>query len=138
MPPIPGLYKWIYDLDLTSLYPSIIMSLNISPETKIGVIPNWNQESLLSKEAVSVECNGQTIPDVKQWLIVSKFTVASNGAVYDTRSKGFLPKILEKWFDERVKFKNERDNHEIGGITYAPANLFCSSSSANLNCLLCI
>ncbi len=24
--PIPGLYKWIYDLDLTSLYPSIIMS----------------------------------------------------------------------------------------------------------------
>ena len=34
--PKPGLYKWVYDLDLTSLYPSIIMSINISPETKIG------------------------------------------------------------------------------------------------------
>ena len=43
MPPVPGLYKWIYDLDLTSLYPSIIMSLNISPETKIGVIKNCDE-----------------------------------------------------------------------------------------------
>jgi DNA polymerase elongation subunit (family B) len=34
--PIPGKYDWLYDLDLTSLYPSIIMTLNISPETKIG------------------------------------------------------------------------------------------------------
>ena len=118
MPPIPGLYKWIYDLDLTSLYPSIIMSLNISPETKIGVIHNWKQELLLSKESVSVNLNGQTIPNIKQWLNDNKFTVASNGAVYDTRSKGFLPKILEKWFDERVKFKNERDNHEVGSEKY--------------------
>ena len=29
--PIVGKYDWIYDLDLTSLYPSIIMTLNISP-----------------------------------------------------------------------------------------------------------
>ena len=36
--PKPGLYKWVYDLDLTSLYPSIIMSINISPETKIGKV----------------------------------------------------------------------------------------------------
>ena len=118
MPPIPGLYNWIYDLDLTALYPSIIMSLNISPETKVGVIANWKPDSLLSKDPLSVELNGQTIPDIKSWLIDSKFTVASNGAVYDTRSKGFLPKILEKWFDERVKFKTERDNHEVGSDKY--------------------
>jgi DNA polymerase elongation subunit (family B) len=36
--PNPGRYRWIYDLDMTSLYPSIIMSLNISPETKIGLV----------------------------------------------------------------------------------------------------
>ena len=42
-PPIVGKYEWIYDLDLTSLYPSIIMTLNISTETKIGKINNWDQ-----------------------------------------------------------------------------------------------
>ena len=41
-PPIVGKYEWIYDLDLTSLYPSIIMTLNISPETKIGKINDWD------------------------------------------------------------------------------------------------
>ena len=42
--PKPGLYKWVYDLDLTSLYPSIIMSINISPETKIGKVKGYTAE----------------------------------------------------------------------------------------------
>ena len=36
--PIPGLYHWVYDLDLTSMYPNNIISLNISPETKVAAI----------------------------------------------------------------------------------------------------
>jgi len=118
MPPIPGLYKWIYDLDLTSLYPSIIMSLNISPETKIGVINNWDEECLLSPKSQEVNINNNIIPDVKQWLSNNKYTVASNGAVYDTSRKGFLPAILEKWFNERVTFKNKRDEYEVGSEDY--------------------
>ena len=118
MPPIPGLYKWIYDLDLTSLYPSIIMSLNISPETKIGVINDWNQEYLLSKDAIQVQIGNQVINDVKQWLTDNKYTVASNGTVYRTDIKGFLPAILETWFDERVTYKNKRDEHEVGSEDY--------------------
>jgi DNA polymerase elongation subunit (family B) len=122
MPPIPGLYKWIYDLDLTSLYPSIIMSLNISPETKVGVAKNWNQELLLKKEPILVTISDGNsnieVKDFKKWLIETNSTVASNGAIYSTKQKGFLPKILEKWFDERVEFKNERDNHEVGSEKY--------------------
>ena len=48
--PIVGKYDWIYDLDLTSLYPSIIMSINISPETKIGKIKDWDAQSYLKGE----------------------------------------------------------------------------------------
>ena len=36
--PVPGRYDWVFDLDLTSMYPNIIISLNISPETKVAVI----------------------------------------------------------------------------------------------------
>ena len=118
MPPVPGLYKWIYDLDLTSLYPSIIMSLNISPETKIGVINNWNEDCLLNKKPVAVKLGYDDVPDVKQWLQQNNYTVATNGAVYQTNKKGFLPAILEKWFDERVEFKTERDKHEVGSEKY--------------------
>lgn len=36
--PVPGRYNWVFDLDLTSMYPNIIISLNISPETKAGKV----------------------------------------------------------------------------------------------------
>lgn len=39
-PPVPGRYNWVFDLDLTSMYPNNIISLNISPETKIGKVGN--------------------------------------------------------------------------------------------------
>jgi DNA polymerase elongation subunit (family B) len=119
MPPVPGLYKWIYDLDLTSLYPSIIMSLNISPETKVGVIQNWNQECLLSNNSHQVEfTDGTFVQDVKQWLIDNNYSVATNGAVYSNDHRGFLPTILEKWFTERVEYKDKRDTYPVGSDEY--------------------
>jgi len=119
MPPVPGLYNWIYDLDLTSLYPSIIMTLNISPETKIGVINNWDETCLLKSEPTQVHfADGTFVQDVKTWLIDNNYTVASNGVVYRNDKKGFLPAILEKWFDERVEFKDERDKYAVGTEEY--------------------
>ena len=119
MAPVPGLYKWIYDLDLTSLYPSIIMTLNISPETKIGVIKNWNQECMMRDEATQVEfTDGSYAQNIKQWLIDNNYSVASNGTVYRNDKRGFLPTILEKWFDERVIFKDKRDTFEVGSEEY--------------------
>ena len=117
--PIPGLYKWIYDLDLTSLYPSIIMSLNISPETKVTVITNWNQDLLMKSDPQQVTfIDGTFVQDVKTWLQDNAYTVASNGAVYRTDIKGFLPTILAKWFDERVEYKDKRDEYEVGTEEY--------------------
>ena len=118
MPPVPGLYKWIYDLDLTSLYPSIIMTLNISPETKVGVISDWDEMCLLKAEPTKIRFGRNVITDAKQWLTDNKYTVASNGTVYRTDVKGFLPTILEKWFDERVEFKDKRDEYTVGSEEY--------------------
>ena len=118
MPPIPGLYNWIYDLDLTSLYPSIIMTLNISPETKLGVISNWDESCLLKSEPTQVYIDGNEISDVKKWLIENQYSVGSNGAVYRNDKRGFLPTILEKWFDERVIYKDKRDEYAVGTEEY--------------------
>ena len=45
--PQKGKHNWVYDLDITSMYPSIIMSLNISPEMKIGKVIGWNPEEFI-------------------------------------------------------------------------------------------
>ena len=47
--PQKGKHDWVYDLDITSMYPSVIRSLNISPETKVGKIQGWDAEKFIDK-----------------------------------------------------------------------------------------
>ena len=114
--PVPGFYEWVFDLDLTSLYPSIIMSLNISPETKVSKIIDWNEEDFLGgkdrtwrlyhfemKQEVTIDTTQLT-----ELLKQTKYHISSNGVIYlpnETR-QGVIPTILSKWFDERVRYKN--------------------------------
>ena len=48
--PIQGRHEWVYDLDITSMYPSVIRSLNISPETKIGKVVGWDSKEFIKKD----------------------------------------------------------------------------------------
>ena len=44
--PQQGRHEWVFDLDITSMYPSVIRSLNISPETKIGTVVGWDVKNI--------------------------------------------------------------------------------------------
>lgn len=107
--PVPGRYEWMYDLDLTSLYPSIIMTLNISPETKIAKIEDWSAEQFVrgTKESYIVDGKIVTHEKLKEFLDKYKYTVASNGVMYNSEYTGLIPAILNDWFDKRVEYKNE-------------------------------
>ena len=107
--PIVGKYDWIYDLDLTSLYPSIIMSINISPETKIGKIKDWDANEFIKGSVDSYQIDDDTITkeNLKEYLDKSKFSIASNGVLYRTDSVGCIPGVLDLWFKKRVEYKNE-------------------------------
>jgi DNA polymerase elongation subunit (family B) len=70
--PIPGRYEWMYDLDLTSLYPSIIMTLNISPETKIAKIEDWDAEEFLKEMKDEYIVGGQTVSREKLKAFLDK------------------------------------------------------------------
>ena len=43
------------------MYPSVIMSLNISPETKIGKLKGWDAEEFIkgTKKTYTLESNGR-------------------------------------------------------------------------------
>ena len=105
--PIVGKYEWIYDLDLTSLYPSIIMTINISPETKIGKIKNWDVQKYLKGEVDTYYIGDDAISkeNLKEYLEKSKFSIASNGVLYRTDTVGCIPGVLDLWFKQRVEFR---------------------------------
>ena len=105
--PIVGKYDWIYDLDLTSLYPSIIMTLNISPETKVAKIDNWDAQKYMKDEIDEFFIGNRTISkeNLKKLLVESKYSVSSNGVMYRTDKPGCIPDILDLWFSQRVEFR---------------------------------
>ena len=115
--PIVGKYDWIYDLDLTSLYPSIIMTLNISPESKIGKIQDWDVQKYLKGETDTyyIDDDSITKENLKEYLDKSKFSVASNGVLYRTDEVGCIPGILDLWFQKRVEYKDEMKKYGNAG-----------------------
>lgn len=105
--PIVGKYEWIYDLDLTSLYPSIIMTLNISPETKVGKISNWDAQKFIKGEIDTYYIGKNTITkdNLKRMLDETKYAISSNGVLYTTDKVGCIPGILDLWFQKRVEYR---------------------------------
>ena len=111
--PIPGRYFWVYDLDMTSLYPSVIMSLNISPETKIGKIDGWDSEEYVKNvpQTYTIRLNDRSpkkmsTEELKEWLEQHKYSIAINGVIYKKKDGGLIPTILDTWFSERVEYRS--------------------------------
>jgi DNA polymerase elongation subunit (family B) len=122
--PIVGKYDWIYDLDLTSLYPSIIMTLNISPETKIGKIDNWDAEAWIKGEdngTYRIVGKDDTYEYSKEELAEvikdSNLGVAANGVLYNQDKPGLIADILNTWFQKRVEYRKLEKKYGEEGNT---------------------
>ena len=112
-PPVPGRYDWVFDLDLTSMYPNIIISLNISPETKVAVVENWNIEKFFKGELdkLFVGSTNYSKDEFEQLLKSTNYSIASNGVMYKQDKQGVIPEILVKWFDERKDLRKLAKKH---------------------------
>lgn len=119
--PKAGIYNYVFDLDLTSLYPSIIMTVNIGKETMVGRIMDADDRNnrlglndLKSRdyaEELIVENlkRKQTKVNVGRLITMieqNELSISANGVMFATNRESVLSTILKKWFDERVKYKN--------------------------------
>ena len=137
--PKAGIYNYVFDEDLTSLYPCIIMSLNIGKETLIGHIIDSDDrnnrlglndlKSIDPKKLIYIKNNkGKraelTVSQLLKFITDNKWTISANGTMYSTDRQSVLSTILAKWFNERVYYKDEmkkaykdKDN-ELGAKSY--------------------
>jgi len=119
--PKAGLYKYMFDEDLTSLYPSIIISLNIGKETYAGrIIDADDRNNRLGLNDLKSRDQDESLlienPKGKQARVevgklidiieTQKWTISANGAMFKTDRESTLSTILKKWFQERVDYKN--------------------------------
>jgi DNA polymerase elongation subunit (family B) len=136
--PKAGLYRYMFDEDLTSLYPSIIMSLNIGKETLVGRIIDINDRNNRLGLNDLIEDTSDR-PHVTEWFMnKDKFNkidwtssklvkllqqhdlaISANGVIFRTDTPSVLSTILDKWFDERVLYKNQMKKAYKSGDTVA-------------------
>jgi DNA polymerase elongation subunit (family B) len=123
--PVPGLYEWVIDLDFTSLYPSIIRSLNMGIETLVGRVVNTgkfdNQWSL--RELKKMDPNKMVeIEKVKKdrRLVRSEIKVkhlielieegdlliSAPGVIFRKDKSSVVCEILADWFAKRQEYKS--------------------------------
>jgi DNA polymerase elongation subunit (family B) len=106
--PKPGLYDWVFDLDLKALYPSTQRTVNISPETKICKIENWNHEKFMNNDPAHVYTyKSKTWKglELRRYLEENNYSISAVGVIYNLNTKGLVPSILEKWDAERTEYR---------------------------------
>ena len=89
--PHVGMHDWVCSFDLASLYPSIIMQYNMSPETiLLDDEPGVNVESVLAGHIKNNTPNT---------------ALAVNGVRFDTKKLGIIPAIIQEIYNDRQTFK---------------------------------
>lgn len=114
--PVPGKYDWVFDLDLASLYPSIIRSLNISPETKVGKVEAWNAKAfrniIRNKEhkTYKIDTGKKSVKldahELNSFLDEESYSISSLGVLYKTDTVGLIPMVLDEWAKERQEYRD--------------------------------
>ena len=91
--PVPGKYDWVVSFDATSLYPSIIMQYNMSPECLTEFSIPTTVDDLLSRKINTAD------------LVDNDLAMSANGHTFKRDKLGLFPEIVAKLFKDRQDYK---------------------------------
>lgn len=106
--PKPGFYNWAVSFDFTSLYPKLIETFNISPETLAG-FDDW----IKLNDAKTTDDFDFTQVDKVLDFIESRtdsynvISQAANGAEFRKDIHGFFPRLMKEQFNKRTESKKK-------------------------------
>lgn len=120
--PQVGQHSLVGSIDINSLYPSAIRSINISPECLIGQFEEYHRALELIKagstdnivlrfdnsyHGPSDQVLEMPAVEFKQYLIDNKYAISGYGTVFTQERTGFIPAVLAEWFAKRKQFQAE-------------------------------
>lgn len=115
--PDPSLHEWVSSFDLDSMYPMLMVQLNISPETLTDVrhpdfppeklyeealrdIPKTYLEKLLSREMDT------------EYLKEKNLTLSGSGYHFSKKERGIIPEILINMYKHRQEAKSMKQKYK--------------------------
>lgn len=110
--PVRGFSEHIVSFDANSLYPNLMLSLNMSPETKIGKISKRDElNTTLVREgnATSTFTNAQFLKFIKQEGIA----ISAAGVLFSQKKQGIIPGILDQYYKDRQQIQKKLKENKL-------------------------
>lgn len=103
--PDPGMYKNVVVMDLNSLYPNTIITLNISPETKVAKIANETKDIITIYHFKKKQMIDIPVDKFKNILIKKNWCVSAAGIIFDQNKKGLCAEFVDDLYQKRKSVK---------------------------------
>jgi len=127
--PERGLKEGVVSFDVNSLYPNTIITLNISPETKLGKIISGDINTSEELQIKLVNQKTFSIPSkkLKDFLNKENVSLSKAGVLYSQKFKGVCPNLINSIYEERVaarkkmlelKKSKDKDKETLSSIQY--------------------
>lgn len=107
--PIEGFQKCVVSFDANSLYPNIMISLNMSPETKVGKIIDSGDDQVTIQHINGSTYNLTTAKFAK-FVKDEQIAISKAKVLFSQKNKGILPEIVDEYYKERVAVRKEMMN----------------------------
>tara|TARA_R110002051_G_scaffold96868_1_gene167064 strand:+ start:12283 stop:14859 length:2577 start_codon:yes stop_codon:yes gene_type:complete len=104
--PKRGFKKNIVSFDANSLYPNVMISLNTSPETKVGRIEK-TAEGNIAVHHVSGKMFELTPAKFGEFIKAEQCAVSKAGILFTQKVKGIIPEFLEHLYAKRVSVQKD-------------------------------
>lgn len=121
-----GVYGYVSTIDLEGLYPAVMRTANISPETHLFQCSNNNADFVKVVEQSTDDIDMLYIPtgevismkgfELYSFLREQHYTISAHGSIFSDE-EGLIPKILTLWYDERKAMKKKSKEYFKAGDT---------------------
>jgi DNA polymerase elongation subunit (family B) len=100
-----GFAESIVSFDANSLYPSVMISLNLSPETKIGRVEKDGDKVKIHH--VSGRLFEMTHENFKKFIDEEQAALTKAGFLFSQKKRGLVPEFLDNLYTKRKEMKNK-------------------------------
>ena len=104
--PESGIHKNLVSFDANSLYPNTMITLNISPETKLGKIIEEDDLNVVLKD-VNDNVHKITREAFKKLLERENIAVSKAKVLFTQKRKGLFPEIIDVYYKQRVETRKK-------------------------------
>ena len=104
--PLAGHHSSIVSFDANSLYPNTMITLNTSPETKVGKIINVDKDKISIRNIDGIVLD-MTKSEFKDFVLKEKIVISKAKVLFTQKKKGIMADMVDTFYKKRVKTRAE-------------------------------